>query len=108
MTQISTTADQLTRYLDAVRGGASTPTAIRERAGITERVRINVQRTAQARGLVQWSEARGWTSTADKARTCPRCKTSGLVSELFGWRMCAGVPRPQSYCRTCRGAKRPA
>lgn len=100
--------DQYTRYLQAVQAGASTPEAIRTQARITERVRINAQRHHQARGNVQWAEGSGWTAAEpEPTRTCPRCGTTGPVSELFGWRTCAGRQRPQSYCRPCRGAKKP-
>lgn len=107
MTQLATTPDQLAAYMQAVRSGASTPAAIRAAAGITERVRINVQRHAQTRGLVTWAEGTGWTIPDAPQRTCPRCNTSGPVDTLFGWRMAAGKQRPQSYCRPCRAAKPP-
>lgn len=37
-------------------------------------------------------------------KTCPRCKTTGPVAELFGFRNVGGKERPQSYCAACRKA----
>lgn len=42
-------------------------------------------------------------ATAEK--TCPRCKVTGDIGELFGWRDYKGAIYAQSQCMKCRGKK---
>ena len=38
-------------------------------------------------------------------KSCPNCGTIGYISDVFGWRNCAGTVRPQSWCTSCRSSK---
>jgi hypothetical protein len=38
---------------------------------------------------------------------CPRCGHIGPTEQDFGIRLMKGGPRPQSWCRTCRGVNLP-
>lgn len=40
------------------------------------------------------------------AKSCPNCNELGSISEMFGWRNCSGVVRPQSWCTKCRSYKK--
>lgn len=44
-------------------------------------------------------------------KICPDCKKHAKsdedITKDFGWRMCAGVKRPQSRCKPCRSAYKP-
>jgi len=39
-------------------------------------------------------------------KSCPKCTQLGPISQMFGWRNCDGVIRPQSWCAICRSYKK--